>query len=145
MTNDYSSLIQLNPVVAYAMHGFQRSSWCNMVTLMNASVKNYQISVFANTAQESMFIANQLKTYIESNPMINSGGVRDDISIGLRQPILDQQSLAYKTDMVMMAGMLQIINTKKYIHPCVHSVGGLDGTAFNIDEPWKKLCKMFKE
>jgi len=108
MTNDYQSLIQLNPIVQYAMNGFQRSSWCNISVLSMSSVKNYAIHVFANTPQDAMFLANQLKAFIEQRPMMNTGGFPDDISIGIRQPIKDPISMAYKVDMIMTAGMLRM-------------------------------------
>ena len=106
---DYQSLIQTNPIVQYAQgNGFQMSSWVNMNVLMSASVKSFEIYVYANTAQDSMFLANQLKQYIEMNPMSNSAGVADDVSIGVRHATLDPISQAYKTTMNMMTGMLTI-------------------------------------
>ncbi len=144
MTVSYQNLIQTNPVVPYAMQGFQKAAWCNLIVLSLSSVKQYQISVYANTAAEAVFYANNLKAHIEANPMVNDFGVIDDIAIGLRPARLDNESKAYFVEMVMNTGMLQIIDTKKIINPCGASIGGLEGYDFLMDGLWSKKCIMFK-
>jgi len=108
--NDYQSLIQGNPIVRFAQNGFQKSSWVNLVVLVDASVKHLAISVYANTPTEATHYANLLKNYIEQNPVKG-----DDVSIGLRPPILDPVSMAYKVEMMMMAGQLMITQSRKPI------------------------------
>ncbi|MCD6136219.1 hypothetical protein J7J63_05845 [Candidatus Bipolaricaulota bacterium] len=110
MTNDYLSLIQRNTIVPYASNGFQRSHYCNAIILMDASVKQIAISVFANTAFEATHYANLLKGYIEQNPMRG-----DDVSIGLVQPIWDPAQHAFKCDMMMLTGQLTVTQSRKPI------------------------------
>lgn len=77
--------------------------------MTDASIKQFQVSVYANTPNDSRFYAERLKVYIEQNPMINEYiNHPDDISIGVRQPVLDGMSSAYRTDMIMMTGALTI-------------------------------------
>ncbi len=112
MTNDYQSLIHLNPVIPYQLHGFRSSHWCNMLTIMDGQTKQFHISVFANTPQQATFYASQLQQYIEMNPMKNHIGGVDDISIGVRSPIFDTVSQGYIATMIVNTGMLQFINTR---------------------------------
>jgi hypothetical protein len=105
-TNDYLRLIQRNHIIPYANNGFQRSHWCFAITLMDASVKQFQISVLANSGAEATQYANQLKVYLEANPMPN-----DDVSIGLRPPIWDPDQHAYRVDMIMMTGNLMVVES----------------------------------
>ena len=109
MTNYYQDLIQSNPVVPFRVHGFASDHWCNYEIITDASIKQFQISVFANTPSDARFYGERLKTYIEQKPWTN-GYINhpDDIAIGLRQPVLDQLSSAYKVDMVMMTGALTL-------------------------------------
>ena len=109
-TNDYLRLIQRNHIIPYANNGFQRSHWCFAITLMDASVKQFQISVLANSGAEATQYANQLKVYLEANPMPN-----DDVSIGLRPPIWDPDQHAYRVDMIMMTGNLMVAQSRKPI------------------------------
>ncbi len=106
--NDYLSLIQRNTLVPYSNSGFQRDRWCFAIILMDASVKQIQISVLANSGFEATQYANQLKGYLEANPMAG-----DDVSIGLRPPIWDPAQHAYKCDMIMMTGNLTITQSRK--------------------------------
>ena len=110
MTNDYASLIHNNPIVPYAMHGFQRSHWCNMITVMSASVKQFHIFVYANNAAEATSYANRLKQYIEAHPVQG-----DNVSIGLQFATLDPVSHAYRVGMVMNTGNLIMAQSRKPI------------------------------
>jgi hypothetical protein len=116
MTNDYQSLIQRNQLVPYALHGFGRASWCDYTVTMNASVKSFEIRVYANTPLDATLQATRLKAYIENNPMQNSSGHTDDISIGMRTPVLDPVSSAYVVTLIFNSGMLQIIDTKDAVN-----------------------------
>ncbi len=109
MTNDYGSLIQTNPIVPFSQSptGWRMSKWCNYEVVMNASTKTFHIKVFSNTADEAMFYANQLKTYIEANPIVVNS-IPDDISIGLQFPIYDQISRGYYVTLIMMVGNLRV-------------------------------------
>lgn len=109
MTNYYHELIQANPTVPFKVHGFASDHWCNFQITTDASIKQFQISVYANTHSDALFYADRLKGHIEQNPWTNEyTGYPDDISIGVRQPVLDQLSKAYKVDMIMMTGALTI-------------------------------------
>ncbi len=109
MTNYYQNLIESNPTVPFRVHGFASDHWCNYQIITDASIKQFQISVYANTPDDARFYADRLKTYIEQNPMMNDYiNHPDDISIGVRQPILDTMSSAYKVDMILMTGALTI-------------------------------------
>lgn len=109
MTNYYQRLFEANPIVPHKVHGFASSHWCNYQIITNASIKQFQVSVYANTHSDALFHANRLKSYIEQNPWTNDyTNHPDDISIGLRQPVLDQLSSAYKVDMIIMTGALVI-------------------------------------
>lgn len=109
MTNYYQNLIQVNPVVPFKVHGFASDHWCNYEIVTDASIKQFQISVYANTHSDTLFYADRLKTHIEQNPWTNGyTGHPDDVSIGLRQPVLDTLSSAYKVDMVVMTGALSL-------------------------------------
>lgn len=108
MNQYYTNLIQSNPIVPFQVHGFASDHWCNYSILTDASsIKKYQISVYANTATDVRFYAERLKDHIENNPMTNEYIYQpDDISIGMRQPVLDTMSQAYKIDMIMLTGAL---------------------------------------
>ncbi len=109
MNRYYPNLIESNPAVPFRVHGFASDHWCNYFMLTNASIAEFQISVYANTADDARFYADRLKVYIEQNPMLNNYiNHPDDISIGIRQPVIDQLSSAYKVDMVLMTGALTI-------------------------------------
>tara|TARA_R110000772_G_scaffold5454_1_gene19463 strand:- start:14464 stop:14793 length:330 start_codon:yes stop_codon:yes gene_type:complete len=109
MNNYYPNLIQSNPVVPFKVHGFASDRWCNYAMTTNASIAEFHISVYANTASDARFYAEQLKTHIHKNPMLNTYiNHPDDISIGMRQPVIDQLSSAYKVDMILMTGALTI-------------------------------------
>ncbi len=105
----YTNLIQTNPIVPFKVYGYASDHWCNYDILTDASVKKFQVSVFANTANDARFYAEQLKNHIKSNPMMNEYiNQPDDISIGVKQPVLDQMSSAYRIDMIMLTGALTI-------------------------------------
>lgn len=107
MTNHYQSIIEANSIVPFKVHGYASDRWCNYQVITDASIKQFQISVYGNTAHDARFYAERLKEQIEQNPWKNTyTGHPDDISIGVRQAVLDQMSSAYKVDMVMMTGAL---------------------------------------
>ena len=106
--NSYDDIIQRNPIVPFSMNGYQKSAWYNYNQMSNSSVKKYVIVIYANTPGEAIAYANQMKTYLENNPMTNRGGALDDVSVGMRQPVRDLPSMGYKVDLVMDAGMLRI-------------------------------------
>lgn len=108
MNNYYQRLIENNPEVFYRVHGYAIDRWCNYQIINDATaIKQFQISVYANTASEARFYADRLKSYIEQNPMTNEYiNQPDHITIGVRQPVLDQFSSAYRVDMIMMTGAL---------------------------------------
>jgi hypothetical protein len=108
MTNSYQNLMSSNKIVPHALHGFGKSHWFNYTMTVDTSIKSFELRVYANTSQEALFYAGQLKNYIESNPMQNSSGHDDDISIGTKAPILDPISSAYLVVMIFNSGMLQI-------------------------------------
>ncbi len=134
MTNDYLSLIQRNTIVAYASNGFQRASWCNSIVLMDASVKQISISVFANSAFEATHFATMLKGYLEANPMKN-----DQVSIGLKPPIWDPVQHAYRCDMIMMTGQLMVTQSRKPINYADYNCD------FNCDFVIKKNTRLDKD
>ena len=106
--NTYDDIIRRNPVLPFSINGYQKGAWYNYNQMSNASIKKYVIVVYANTPQQALSYANNMKTYLESNPLTNRGGALDDISVGIRQPIYDQTSMGYRADIVMDAGMLRI-------------------------------------
>lgn len=109
MNNYYQSLIQANPAVPYKMYGFASDHWCNFQIITDASIKQFQISVYANTPDDARFYAERLQDHLKQNPWTNDyTNHPDDISIGMRQPILDQFSSAYRVDLIMMTGALVI-------------------------------------
>ena len=60
--------------------------------------------VYANTAEEASFYATRLQTYIQHNKI-----GYEDISLGMRAPILDRESQAYKVDIFIDVGNLMIM------------------------------------
>ena len=95
----------MNPVVPYSHNNFQRESFVNHVTLMNASVKKFEIRVYSIQGQAT-FLANQLKIYLEANPI----GL-DNISIGLRAEVWDATQQRYVVSMIMDTGNLMMMGT----------------------------------
>ena len=109
MTDYYQRLIQANPEVPFKVHGFASDRWCNYQIITDASIKQFQISVYGYTASDARFYAERLKQHIEQRPWTNDyTNHPDDISIGVRNAVLDQMSSAYKVDMIMMTGALVI-------------------------------------
>ena len=147
MQTTYLRVIRINPVVPYAIDGYHKSHWCNAITLSSASVKQFQIAVFANSVIEVRTYAERLKRYLEKNPIGH-----DHISIGLRSPVLDPLSQAYKIEMVMITGNLYMgsrsPSTKPHIghqpRDCDLSVGTKTADQYDVNGLWYYDCNIFK-
>ncbi len=136
----YHELIQRNPITPWALHGFGRSTWCFATVLVDASVKRFQIDVYGNTPSDSMFYAQQLKTYLETNKIDNN-----DVSIGIRQPTYDRISQAYMSTLMMDVGNLWVPTGSPFVVDCSKHVGRDDGRSFDtfIDTFWCPRCILF--
>jgi len=106
----YADILSHNPVMQHSVDGYQRDKWYNAVQKPMGGVINYNIKVFANSAQEAQFYAKAFKHYIEANPLITRG-IKDDISIGMTKPVLDTHTRAYVVDLIMMAGQLRMFGS----------------------------------
>lgn len=106
--------ITSNPVVPFSLDGRHLSTWYNFQqTLDSASVRQFEIGVFANTAQDAYTYASMLKNYLESNPPVNVAGFPDDVSVGVRHARYDPLSQGYRASLNVMSGRLRSFAPKK--------------------------------
>jgi hypothetical protein len=119
---------------------------------MDGSAKNYVLSVYANYADESYALANQLANYVENTAVMNpvtEGSY--DCSVGVKKPVFDVESLAYKTDIVVLvAGNLRVINEGAGIATppqpppdCSLSIWHEDAMAYDDNGFWYAQCAAF--
>jgi len=110
MSRDYADIIKYNPVAKQSANGYQLDRWYNAVRKPVGGPVQFNISVFANTAQEAQFYGTTFKQYLEANK-VTTNGIKDDMSIGMTKPSLDPYTRAYVVDLIMMAGQLRMFGS----------------------------------